>query len=74
MASYLTDGSNIVFEGHFEDGELKITRQHPIFEEKENGVRAPVYRLNEIEFVNGRLFANIWQRNDVYELDMESNR
>ena len=74
MPSFLTDGSNIIFEGHFEEDELKITKQHPIFEESASGIRTPVYRLNEIEFVNGRIFANIWQKNDIYELDMENDR
>jgi glutamine cyclotransferase len=64
----------VVFEGRFEEEGLKITRQHRIFEESANGVRKPLNRLNEIEFVKGKLFANVWQRNDIYEIDLKNDQ
>lgn len=73
MVSYLTDGSNTVFEGVFSDDGLKINRQHKIFELNEKGVRVPVYDLNEIEMVNGNLFANKWKTSDIYEIDLKTD-
>ena len=63
----------MVFEGVFEDGELKISRQHRIFEKDEKGVARPVYNLNEVEVVNGNVFANVWKTSDIYELDLGSD-
>lgn len=69
----MTDGSNTIFEGHFEKNELVITRQHNIYEKNQNGIRKGVYNLNEIEFAQGHLLANVWQTNDIYELNMEQD-
>lgn len=69
----MTDGSNIIFEGYFENNELKITRQHPIYDMNPRGIRKPVYYINEIEFAQGKLLANIWQSSDIYMINMDQD-
>lgn len=32
----------------------------------------PVYNLNELEYVEGKIFANIWQTGDIVQIDPES--
>ena len=73
VPSFLTDGSNTIFEGHFENSELKISRQHRFYQMNQRGIRTPIYRLNEIEFAQGKILANVWQSDDIYVLNMEQD-
>jgi glutamine cyclotransferase len=69
----LTDGSNVIFEGYFENEKLVITQQHPFYIKDQNGVRRQLNKINEIEVVRGNIFANIWLSNDIYELDLDTD-
>jgi glutaminyl-peptide cyclotransferase len=48
-------------------GTFKVTRELHV---TENG--RPVHALNELEWINGEIFANVWQTDDIIRIDPQS--
>ncbi len=63
----VSDGSNKI--RFLNPKTLKITKTLSIM----NGF-TPVQRLNELEWINGSLWANIWQTNSIIQIDPKSGR
>lgn len=63
----LSDGSDILFWLDPRDGrELRRVRVH-------DGLRA-VSRLNELEYIDGEVWANLWQRDEIARIDPASGQ
>lgn len=60
---YMSDGTNTIRVLDPNDS-LKVIRKFAVY----NGVR-PVMRLNELEMVEGELYANIWQEDIIVRID-----
>lgn len=60
----MSDGTNVItiFDRNFNKiSEISVTK---------NGV--PVTKINELEYINGSIFANIWLTNDIIEIDAKT--
>jgi len=63
----VSDGSNNL---HFWDPTtLEEIRRVPVF--RQDGT-TPVRRLNELEYINKRIYANIWQTNEIVAINPET--
>jgi glutamine cyclotransferase len=60
----MSDGSDTLF---FRDDEFKITGKVAVTLEGK-----PVYQLNELEYVNGRVWANKYLNKSIYQIDPQS--
>ena len=58
----MSNGSDTIY---IRDSSFNISRKIAI---KANG--QPVQNLNELEYVNGKLFANIWYKDNILEIDL----
>ncbi|CAD8071537.1 unnamed protein product [Paramecium sonneborni] len=63
----ITDGSNQV---HIADENFIVQQSISIFDDK----KKPVTNLNELEYVNGTLFANIYLTSKIVAIDLENQR
>ena len=63
---YMTDGSDTVF---VRSADFAIVRKLAI-----TSAGIPVKNLNELEFVKGKLYANVWYRNRILEISAASGR
>jgi glutamine cyclotransferase len=80
--SYQGEGWGLTTDGHFlimSDGSDRIRFLDPVsFEVKRTiNVRArhqPVKQLNELEYIKGEIFANIWRTDEVARIDPESGK
>ncbi len=80
--AYDGEGWGLATDGHqlmLSDGTSQIRFLDPAtfqvvrtIEVTDNG--KPVERLNELEWINGEIFANVWQTNEVVRIDPESGR
>ena len=62
----MSDGTNML---RFIDPlTYKVTKSIPVVDD--NG--SPIFNLNELEFVNGEIWANIWQTNRIVRIDAKS--
>ena len=65
---YASDGSDNIFEI---DGEtLKVVRTIPVIDRN----YLSVYQINELEFVDGFIYANIWYRDVLIKIDPENGK
>lgn len=64
---YMTDGSNRVYT--IEPTAFSVV---DMFEVVDN--TGPVDNLNELEYVEGRLYANVYQTNDIVVIDLKQKR
>gem|GEM_PF-190580 len=62
----LSDGSNKLY---FYTPDLKRVGELPVYDDK-----GPVTNLNELEYVNGYVFANIWQSNRIAQIELATGR
>lgn len=63
----MTDGSNII---HFLDpSSLKENSSIAVYDDK-----SPVQNLNEIEYVEGDIYANIWKTTKILQIDASSGK
>ena len=52
---------------------FKVEKHHPFYQLDNNGVKKPLNNINELEFVQGKIWANVWLTNDVCVLDTTLN-
>ena len=62
----MSDGTNML--RFIDPVTYKINKSIPVVDN--NG--SPIYNLNELEFVNGEIWANIWQTNRIARIDAKS--
>jgi len=62
-----SDGSSNLY--FYEPGTIRLLRTQGV---TENGM--PVSQLNELEFVNGHIYANIYQTNDIVKIDASNGQ
>ncbi|GHT25860.1 glutamine cyclotransferase [Planctomycetales bacterium] len=48
---------------------FKEIRKVPVYTKNKNGKKMPIQRLNELEYVHGEVWANIWQENSIARID-----
>lgn len=60
-----TNGSNRLF--YLDTSTFSITREVPVYEEN-----MPLNAINEMEYVNGHIFANIYMTNLIYVINAET--
>ena len=65
---YASDGTDKIFE--FDGETLKITRTIEVVDE----YYLSVYQINELEYVDGYIYANIWYKDVLIKIDPESGR
>jgi len=69
----MTNGSNVL--SFLDSTTLQSTRYVEVyFVDPARGSAWPVSHLNEIEFIDGRLYANIWGSDKIVVIDIESGR
>mmetsp|Transcript_8423 Transcript_8423/g.11581 ORF Transcript_8423/g.11581 Transcript_8423/m.11581 type:complete len:201 (-) Transcript_8423:215-817(-) len=69
----MTNGSNVL--SFLDVKTLQPTRHVEVyFVDPQGGKAWPVSHLNEIEFIDGRLYANIWGSDKIAVIDIESGR
>jgi len=64
---YATDGSNNIYTMSCET--LKVTKTTPVTLDAK-----PVHRLNEIEYVDGVIYANKYYDSNIYKIDLNSGK
>ena len=58
----MSDGTNVI---RFRDPQtFEVTREIEVTDEGQ-----PVSQLNELEWINGEIFANVWQTDDIVRID-----
>jgi glutamine cyclotransferase len=63
---YMSNGSDTIF---IRNADFTILRKVPVTLQGR-----PVSRLNELEYAHGRLFANVWYSDSIFEIDPGSGR
>lgn len=63
----MSDGSNTLY--FLEPDTLAVTGSVAVFDQA-----TPVMRLNELEYINGEIFANVWQTNLIARIDPETGQ
>lgn len=79
---YPTQGWGLAYDGawlHMSDGSATLYRLDPetfgiVGKLEVHDARGPVNRLNELEFIEGFLFANVWQEDRIAKIDPASGR
>jgi glutamine cyclotransferase len=61
----MSDGSNVLY--YLEPEEFTLQRQVPVFAGSE-----PVTMLNELEYIDGYIYANVWQTERIAKIDPAS--
>ncbi|NTW96986.1 MAG: glutaminyl-peptide cyclotransferase [Oscillochloris sp.] len=65
----MSDGTNTLSfidpAATIQSGQLAITRQVQVLDGQGN----PVRNLNELEYINGSVFANVWMTNQIVQID-----
>jgi glutamine cyclotransferase len=61
----MTDGSHLLY--FIDPASFQVTGSIPVLDQGE-----PVERLNELEFINGRVFANSWLTDEIVRIDPET--
>ena len=79
---YSTEGWGLTHDGRhliMSDGSATLYYRDPLtfsevrrLEVRDN--RGPVSRLNELEFVGGRIYANVWQSPNIVRIDPDTGR
>jgi glutamine cyclotransferase len=62
-----SDGSSNLY--FYEPGTFRLLRTQGV---TENGM--PVSMINELEYINGVIYANVWQTNDILKIDANSGQ
>jgi len=65
---FQSDGTHVIRIINPRD--YKTTRTIVVFDEK----RKPIMKLNELEYVNGEIWANIWQQNRIARINPENGK
>ncbi|MCF2445372.1 glutaminyl-peptide cyclotransferase [Dyadobacter sp. CY345] len=60
------DGSNKLY---YFDAEFKKTGELEVYDDK-----GPVLKINELEYVDGYVFANIWETDKIIQIDLSSGK
>jgi glutamine cyclotransferase len=64
----MTDSTHVI---RFYDPEtFKVTRTMPVFDEK----GAPLMSINELEYIKGEIWGNIWQKDTIVRIDPASGK
>lgn len=79
---YPTEGWGLAYDGawlHMSDGSANIYRLDPetygiVAKLEVRDAVGPVRRLNELEFIDGFLYANVWQDDRIAKIDPASGR
>jgi glutamine cyclotransferase len=79
---YPTEGWGLAYDGawlHMSDGSATIYRLDPetygiVAKLEVRDHEGPVRRLNELEFIGGYLYANVWQEDRIAKIDPASGR
>lgn len=61
---YTSDGSNNIHVIDISGSLTRVTRSISVQDEK-----GPVANINELEFIDGKIYANIWQSNFIFIID-----
>ena len=80
--SYQTEGWGITYDGSrliMSDGTenlyfLDVTSFEPTGQIKVTDRGAPVTRLNELEFINGEIFANVWGSDSIVRINPQTGK
>ena len=64
----MSDGTNNLY--FLDPDTLEIIDQVAVFHDKGN----PVVRLNELEYIDGSVYANIWQTNHIVQINPETGQ
>ena len=64
----MSDGTNNLY--FLNPDTLEITHQIPVLDEQGN----PIVRLNELEYIDGAVYANIWQTNHIVRINPETGQ
>ena len=80
--SYKTEGWGITYDGSrlvMSDGTenlyfLDVKTFEPIGQIKVSDRGAPVTRLNELEFINGEVFANVWGSDSIVRINPQTGK
>lgn len=67
--TFISDGTNVIYECIFEDDSVTVLRQHPFFITGSDGVQTPLNHINELEFVGNLIWANVFLEDNIYVLD-----
>ncbi len=78
--NYPSEGWGLTHDGErliMSDGSSYLTMRDPdTFKEVDRvqvvGVKGPIQQLNELEYVDGEVFANVWQTNWIVRVDPET--
>ncbi|UZR95134.1 glutaminyl-peptide cyclotransferase [Chondrinema litorale] len=63
----MSDGSNILY--YMDPGSFTEVKRIEVYNNK-----GPVDQLNELEFINGEIYANIWQTDRIVRIDPKSGK
>ncbi len=63
----MTDGSNIIY--FLDPISLKVLYTLPVYDDK-----GPLRSINEIEYVNGEIYANVWRTDIILIIDGQSGK
>lgn len=80
--TYEGEGWGLATDGHWlilSDGTSRIRFLDPVTFQVVRTINVladgkPVDRLNELEWINGEIFSNVWQTNEVVRIDPDSGR
>ena len=64
----MSDGTNNLY--FLDPDTLEVNGRLPIHDNQGN----PIVRLNELEYINGEIYANIWQTNQIIRIDPQSGQ
>lgn len=63
----LSDGSNRLF--FLDPVSFQVKKRLDVYDN-----RGPVRKINELEYVDGIMYANVWQSNSIIKIDMDSGK
>ena len=64
---FLSDGSSNIFV--VDPNTLNTVATIPVTEEQNNGARVAIRNLNELEYINGYIWANVWMTTRIVVID-----
>lgn len=67
---YVTDGSENIHIVPTDDKEFKVRKTLSVIDSKGN----KFIRLNELEFIKGKIYANVWYKNYILEIDPDDGK
>jgi glutaminyl-peptide cyclotransferase len=80
--TYTTEGWGLTYDGHsliMSDGSNTLYFRHPLTFEETRRIQVfdgetPVNQLNELEFIRGEVYANVWLTDRIARIDPQTGR